>query len=32
MGGEETLDITTWMMNPGEERIVASRIKELLTV
>ncbi|MDA0194492.1 MAG: selenocysteine synthase [Bacteroidetes bacterium] len=31
MGGKETLDITTWMMNPGEERIVASRIKDILT-
>lgn len=30
MGGRETLDITTWMMVPGEERIVAKRIKELL--
>lgn len=30
MGGQETIDITTWMMIPGEERIVAKRIKELL--
>lgn len=30
MGGEETIDITTWMMTPGEERIVAKRLKELL--
>lgn len=30
MGGKDTIDITTWMMNPGEERIVAKRIKELL--
>ena len=30
MGGEETIDITTWMMIPGEERIVAKRLKELL--
>ncbi len=30
MGGKETIDITTWMMIPGEERIVAKRIKELL--
>lgn len=30
MGGKETIDITTWMMNPGEERIVGKRIKELL--
>jgi L-seryl-tRNA(Ser) seleniumtransferase len=30
MGGKDTIDITTWMMNPGEERIVAKRVKELL--
>ena len=30
MGGKDTIDITTWMMIPGEERIVARRIKELL--
>jgi len=30
MGGKETIDITTWMMIPGEERIVAKRLKELL--
>lgn len=30
MGGKETIDITTWMMIPGEERIVARRLKELL--
>jgi uncharacterized pyridoxal phosphate-dependent enzyme len=30
MGGRETLDITTWMMVPGEERIVAKRLKDLL--
>lgn len=30
MGGNETIDITTWMMIPGEERIVARRIKDLL--
>ena len=29
-GGKETIDITTWMMNPGEERIVAERIGNLL--
>lgn len=29
-GGNETIDITTWMMNPGEERIVAERIGDLL--
>ena len=30
MGGRETIDITTWMMVPGEERIVAKRVRELL--
>ena len=30
MGGKDTIDITTWMMIPGEERIVAKRLKELL--
>lgn len=30
MGGDESVDITTWMMIPGEERIVAKRIKEIL--
>ncbi|NND06614.1 MAG: selenocysteine synthase [Saprospiraceae bacterium] len=30
VGSNEHVGITTWMMNPGEERIVASRIKELL--
>jgi len=30
MGGRETIDITTWMMMPGEERIVAKRLKSLL--
>ena len=30
VGSNEYIGITTWMMNPGEERIVASRIKELL--
>lgn len=30
-GGESTVDITTWMMNPGEERIVAERVGVLLT-
>ena len=29
-GGEKTVDITTWMMNPGEERIVAERMQDLL--
>ena len=30
-GGAESVDITTWMMNPGEERIVAERIGNLLS-
>ncbi len=30
VGGSESLDMTTWMMIPGEERIVAKRIKEVL--
>ncbi len=30
VGGSESVDITTWMMNPGEERIVAARLKEIL--
>jgi len=29
-GGENTVDITTWMMSPGEERIVAERVEILL--
>lgn len=31
VGGSESLDITTWMMNPGEERIVADRVVQELT-
>ena len=30
MGGKDSVDITTWMMIPGEERIVAKRIREIL--
>lgn len=30
VGDEDTLGITTWMMSPGEERIVAKRVKEVL--
>jgi L-seryl-tRNA(Ser) seleniumtransferase len=30
MGDDTSVDITTWMMIPGEERIVAKRIKEIL--
>ena len=29
-GGEKSVDITTWMMNPGEERIVAERVAAIL--
>lgn len=31
VGGREYVGITTWMMQPGQERIVASRIKEILS-
>lgn len=30
MGDDQTVDITTWMMIPGEERIVSKRLKEIL--
>ncbi|MEM9327568.1 MAG: aminotransferase class V-fold PLP-dependent enzyme [Bacteroidota bacterium] len=30
VGGDESVNMTTWMMNPGEERIVATRLKEIL--
>jgi L-seryl-tRNA(Ser) seleniumtransferase len=30
VGGKDAVGITTWMMQPGQERIVASRIKEIL--
>jgi uncharacterized pyridoxal phosphate-dependent enzyme len=30
VGGPDAVGITTWMMIPGQERIVASRIKEIL--
>ncbi len=30
MGGDDSVDITTWMMIPGEERVVAKRLKEVL--
>ena len=30
VGGEESVDITTWMMMPGQERIVANRVREIL--
>jgi L-seryl-tRNA(Ser) seleniumtransferase len=31
VGGRNYVGITTWMMQPGQERIVASRIKEILS-
>ncbi len=31
VGGSESLDMTTWMMIPGEERIVAKRVNEILS-
>jgi L-seryl-tRNA(Ser) seleniumtransferase len=30
VGDDELINITTWMMNPGEERIVAKRVQEIL--
>ena len=30
VGGKESVNITTWMLNDGEERAVARRIKEIL--
>lgn len=30
VGNKETIGITTWMMVPGQERIVAQRVKEVL--
>jgi len=30
VGGKESVDITTWMLNPGEERIVAQRLAQIL--
>ncbi|NNE76927.1 MAG: selenocysteine synthase, partial [Pricia sp.] len=30
VGGKEEVGITTWMMDPGQERIVARRVKEVL--
>jgi uncharacterized pyridoxal phosphate-dependent enzyme len=30
VGGKDDVGITTWMMQPGQERIVASRIREIL--
>jgi uncharacterized pyridoxal phosphate-dependent enzyme len=31
MGGNESVDITTWMLIPGQEWIVAKRLKEILS-
>jgi L-seryl-tRNA(Ser) seleniumtransferase len=31
VGGKDSVGITTWMMQPGQERIVATRIREILT-
>ena len=30
VGGAESVGITTWMMQPGQERVVATRIREFL--
>lgn len=30
-GGENSISITTWMMRPGQEQIVASRLKDALS-
>ena len=30
VGNKEEVGITTWMMEPGQERIVAARVKEIL--
>lgn len=30
VGGGESVNITTWMLNPGEERIVAQRLQQIL--
>jgi len=30
VGGRESIGITTWMMDPGQERIVARRLREIL--
>ena len=30
VGGDASVDITTWMMRPGEERVVAERLREIL--
>ena len=30
VGGKESIGITPWMLQPGQERIVASRLREIL--
>ena len=30
-GGEDSISITTWMLRPGQERIVASRLRQALS-
>jgi L-seryl-tRNA(Ser) seleniumtransferase len=30
VGNKEEVGITTWMMEPGQERIVAQRVAEIL--
>lgn len=30
VGGSESVNITTWMLKPGEERVVARRLKQIL--
>ncbi|MBR9998861.1 MAG: aminotransferase class V-fold PLP-dependent enzyme [Cyclobacteriaceae bacterium] len=32
VGGDDSIGITTWMLRPGQERIVAARLKEVLSV
>ena len=31
VGSDQEIGITTWMMEPGQERLVASRLKEILS-
>lgn len=30
VGGKDSVDMTTWMMRPGEERVVASKLRQIL--
>lgn len=32
VGGSDNIGITTWMMEPGQERVVAQRLKEVLSI